>query len=445
MQSEKTENFLKLFMSAWQIARIYESGHPKAQEAFTMVYESLSGVLSGRPDIVIGIFGDELASGEDIFFDLSKKVMAAIDHLKKMGIEKITFTSGIRKEEIIGFIDFLMVPIDEVDRPAQEYLTLRGITHINVDKLRAAGRLPRAKAKDTDIKLSHYQACLESSASVINSFVENGAIDLLRLQFVSRDVIKYFAGDHRIFLELAQIKGHDMATFSHLMNVSALAVYFAYKLGFARKECLDISVAALFHDIGKLYIAKKILQKPEPLDSREFTAIKSHTTLGAELLAPHKDIISELPAVVAFEHHRNFDGSGYPSLPFSHENHVASSIISICDVYDALISRRTYKRDYPCEAIYKIMTRERGKRYHPELLDIFFKIIGVWPKGAIVKLTDSSVAIVRKVNEKDIFSPQVEVVSRQPGELIDTSKSDALKIARSMNSLSEAKEYVKFL
>jgi hypothetical protein len=91
------------------------------------------------------------------------------------------------------------------------------------------------------------------------------------------------------------------------------------------------------------------------------------------------------------------------------------------------------------------MTRERGKRYHPELLDIFFKIIGVWPKGAIVKLTDSSVAIVRKVNEKDIFSPQVEVVSRQPGELIDTSKSDALKIARSMNSLSEAKEYVKFL
>ena len=156
-------------------------------------------------------------------------------------------------------------------------------------------------------------------------------------------------------------------------------------------------------------------------------------------------MITEVPALVAFEHHRNFDGSGYPKLPFVVKSHLASLIVSICDVYDALTSRRTYKADYPPEAIYKLMMRQRGTRYHPELLDIFFKIMGVWPKSSIVKLNDSRIAIVREINEDEIFSPKVEVVSSEPCGLIDLSKETDLKIEKTLNTLFEGQEYLERL
>jgi HD-GYP domain-containing protein (c-di-GMP phosphodiesterase class II) len=445
MEVNRIETFLKFFMVAWQMARIYELKHPKFITALDAAFDDLTLLLKQRQELVIGIFGDELASGEDIFFEFSQRVIASIDHLKNMGIEKITFSCDIQKEELVEFIVFLMTPIDAIDRPAQEYLALKGINHISVDKLSPSGGHKKEKAKDIDIKLSHYKACLENSANIFEELLGNGAIDSLRLQFISRDIMKYFMGDHRIFIELAKVKGHDLATFSHLINVSTLSVYFAYKLGFSREDCIDVGTAALFHDIGKLFIAKKILQKPEKLNTAEFAKVKSHAIIGAEILIPHKKVITELPALVAFEHHRNFDGSGYPKLPFSVKNHIASLMVSICDVYDALTSRRTYKADYPPEAIYKLMLRERGTRYHPELFDAFFKIIGVWPKSSIVVLSDSSIAIVRETNEDNIFSPKVEVVSCTPHLFIDLDKVIDLKIERTLNTLAEGKQYLELL
>ncbi len=445
MEANQVETFLKLFMVTWQMARIYELKHPKFITAMDTLYDNLTLILEQRQELVVGIFGDELASGEDIFFEFSKKVIASIDHLKNMGIEKITFTCDLQKQELIEFIAFLLTSNDELDRPAQEYLTLRGITRINVDKLKASEGHRKIKVKDVDIKISHYRACVENSANIFEELLESGAIDSLRLQFISRDIVKYFIGDHRIFIELAKIKGHDLATFSHLLNVSALSVYFAYKLGFSRQDCLDLGTAGLFHDIGKLFITKTILQKPNRLNSDEFLKVKSHAVIGAEILIPHRKVITEVPALVAFEHHRNFDGSGYPKLPFVVKSHLASLIVSICDVYDALTSRRTYKADYPPEAIYKLMMRQRGTRYHPELLDIFFKIMGVWPKSSIVKLNDSRIAIVREINEDEIFSPKVEVVSSEPCGLIDLSKETDLKIEKTLNTLFEGQEYLERL
>ncbi|MBU1090363.1 MAG: hypothetical protein KKC42_00780, partial [Candidatus Omnitrophica bacterium] len=138
---------------------------------------------------------------------------------------------------------------------------------------------------------------------------------------------------------------------------------------------------------------------------------------------------------------------GYPKVSFYKKLHTASMIVSICDVYDALFQKRNYKRDYPPNLIYKLMMKERGEAFDSELLDRFFEIIGVWPVGTIVSLSDGRVAVVREQNEDNKFSPKIEVISpKDKKETIDLKTvKDRLKIERSLNPLSEGKEYLPLI
>jgi hypothetical protein len=118
-------------------------------------------------------------------------------------------------------------------------------------------------------------------------------------------------------------------------------------------------------------------------------------------------------------------------------------MISICDVYDALALKRSYKKDYPPEKIYELMTLEKGKMFEPVLLDRFFQQIGVWPVGTIVALNDGRVAVVREVHEQDIHRPVVEVLSsRDGGERLDLLNLPRLLIAESLNPHGKGRRYL---
>ena len=151
--------------------------------------------------------------------------------------------------------------------------------------------------------------------------------------------------------------------------------------------------------------------------------------------------------IICFEHHLKYDLTGYPKVAFGRKPHVASLIVQICDVYDALSQRRGYKSDYPPKMIYEIMIKEKGGTFEPRLLDKFFKIIGVWPVGTIVALNDGRIAVVREENEEDIFSPKVVViVPLDKKEKIDLKAAGArLKIERSLNPLNEGKDYLPLI
>jgi putative nucleotidyltransferase with HDIG domain len=261
------------------------------------------------------------------------------------------------------------------------------------------------------------------------------------------NIMENLTGRYQEFIKLTVVKKYDVVTFTHLLNVSILSLHFSSKLGFTKDDCLGIGIAGLFHDIGKLQISRSIIKKKDKLTEEEFMAVKSHTVLGAEILLGYVDSLGIQPAVVAFEHHLRYDNKGYPKLTFATKPHIGSSIVSICDVYDALIARRTYKRDYPPKMVYDLMMRERSGAFMPSLLDSFFRVMGVWPQGTIVELNTGDIAIVRQEQEEDIFSPLVEVVSSQKtGTFIDLKKEkDKITIERSLNPFSEGKQYISFL
>ena len=272
-------------------------------------------------------------------------------------------------------------------------------------------------------------------------------MDYLELKFNVLNYMEDYMGKRQELKDLVSIKKKDLNTFLHLLNVSIISMFISSKLGYSQEDVLDLGIAGLFHDIGKLAISRRILKKPTKLSDDEFYKMKHHTTQGAEILVKYADAVGKLPAVVAYEHHLRYDMKGYPRLAHPRKPHTASLIISMSDVYDALAQRRSYKKDFPPKKIYNIMMDGKGNSFDPELIEAFFRVLGVWPIGTIVSLSNRKIAIVRKTNEKDIFAPVVQVIHKKKlGKVIDLSEEGIkLKITKSLNPFKEGKKYLRLI
>lgn len=439
---ERIEIFFRELISSLQIARLYTTKHAQFDKSVDKAFSGLADLLKEKEELIIGIVGEELAFEKEILFDLSKSMSPVIAYLKERKIEKIVFSRGVEKQELTRFIEFLALPKDEAKKDIAQYLSSMGVSHIDVGKIESTGSKTEL-ARPLGLSKVYDDSARNIDQSLETLFVEE-AVNYLNLRSSLKNIFEKLVGQYQQVLALVTIKRYDIGTFIHCLNVSVLAMHFSSRLGFSKEDCLDIGVAAVFHDIGKLYISRKIIKKPTKLSDEEFSQMKSHVVLGAEILLEHVDNLGILPVVVCLEHHLKYDQTGYPKMPFLKSPHMASKIVSICDVYDALSERRNYKNDYSPTMIYELMTKEKGKYFDPFLLDYYFKIMGVWPIGSIVSLNDNRVAAVKEENMDDIFSPKVEVIGAgESKEVIDLKETvGKIKITRYLNPWKEGKEYL---
>lgn len=438
---EKVKTFLLYLMNAIQAAKLYRDEHPKYKEFVANLYAKILEVLEEQRELTVGIVSGELAWQDEIFFSLSKRLAPLIIFLEESRIARIVFQQGVRLDELSHFIIFLARTknLDKVDE--KEYFTLHGIQNIRAGRLRA-----QAKTDDADMAAlltTKYDSSLQAAAHSLNMVLNEEEIDYLDLRFNILGVMEDFMGRHQELLNLITVKDRDLATFVHLLNVSLLSMFFASQLEFSKDDILDLGIAALYHDVGKLCISLKIIQKTTKLAEREFIQMRDHPILGARILSGYKDTLGILPVVAAFEHHMRYDRTGYPKVAYPRKPHLAAMIISICDVYDALALKRCYKRDYPPDKIYELMMLEKGKMFDPELLDKFFRHLGVWPVGSIVALNDGRVGLVREIHEQDIRRPVVEILSPEAGgECIDLLKCRDVTITESLNPHDNGRGYL---
>ena len=443
---EYLKDSLSNLMSAIQAAKIYTIEHPKFEDFIDKAYKSLQDMLKQRTELIVGIVEGELSIEHDIFFDLSQKLRPLITYLQANQIERIVFSRDFKREELINFISFLTAPQRERGRDVEESLLLMGVKNIKAGKIRVKemeAPSPELRAK-TKSFLDKYENSLKIVDKYTETLLNEEKLDSLELRFNVDHFLENLLGMYQEFLDLTDVKRKDLTTFIHLLNVTVLSMHISSKIGFSKDEVLDLGIAALFHDIGKLHISRGLLQKKRKLKEKEFSIMEHHTDLGAEILLKYEDVLGPLPAVVAFEHHLRYDLKGYPKLPFPRKPHPVSLLISQCDVYDALAQRRPYKRSYPPLKIHEIMMKGEGKSFDPKLLHEFFRIIGVWPVKTIVRLSDGRIAIVKEQNEDDIFSPKVEVISpEEEKEFIDLlERKGSLKIENSLDPYKEGKKYL---
>jgi len=149
----------------------------------------------------------------------------------------------------------------------------------------------------------------------------------------------------------------------------------AQKLNLPDTDVQLILYASPMHDVGKIGIPDSILLKPGKLTEEEFGTMKTHTIIGANILAYSKVELIQIAEHIALSHHEKWNGKGYPQGLTGEGIHIAARIAGLADVFDALTSKRPYKDPYPIEKALDIIKEERGKHFDPDVTDVFLKHI----------------------------------------------------------------------
>ena len=219
------------------------------------------------------------------------------------------------------------------------------------------------KVKAYNDLMSNYQKELERE---VKRRTEELKLSFERIKEASLDTI------YRLSIA-SEYKDHD--TGSHIKRVSLYAAAVARQLGMDANAIENILYAAPMHDLGKIGIPDYILTKPAKLDPAEWEIMKQHTSIGAKILQGSNAEFIRLGATIALNHHEKWDGSGYPNNLRGAEIPIAGRIMAIADVFDALISKRPYRKDpFSIEKALAIIMEERGSHFDPAVVDAFFII-----------------------------------------------------------------------
>jgi putative two-component system response regulator len=177
---------------------------------------------------------------------------------------------------------------------------------------------------------------------------------------------------HRLALA-AEYKDED--TGDHIMRMSRYSALLAEKLGLSSDEVKNILYAAPMHDIGKIGIPDSILLKPGKLTEEEFSIMKTHSIIGANLLAYSKSEILQVAEQIAISHHEKWNGKGYPQGLSGDNIPLSGRIVGLADVFDALTSKRPYKEAFSLEKAVDIIKKDRGQHFDPDIVDVFLNNI----------------------------------------------------------------------
>lgn len=169
------------------------------------------------------------------------------------------------------------------------------------------------------------------------------------------------------------VDAKDSYTNGHSYRVAEYSQMLGQKLGFSQEECRQLFYIALMHDCGKVAIPDAILKKPGKLTEDEYDAIKTHTTLGAELLNDFTSI-KDIRAGALY-HHERYDGKGYPTGKSGEDIPLVGRIICVADAFDAMNSRRCYRDRHQRDYIIQELAANRGKQFDPDLVDCILELI----------------------------------------------------------------------
>jgi putative nucleotidyltransferase with HDIG domain len=212
---------------------------------------------------------------------------------------------------------------------------------------------------------------------VHDEVTRSGRLPLLEAEVIVQSLSVAMHAERASVLPLLQLKEFDQYTTTHSMNVAVLAMALAESLELGSAQVRAVGVAGLLHDLGKVRVAKEVLLKPGKLTEAERAEIQRHPVEGARILLAGDQPL-DLAAVVAYEHHLMLDGSGYPCRHSPRDTHYGSRLVHVCDVYDALRTKRPYRDAWESEKALKYIEERSGLEFDPALASTFAGMIRRW-------------------------------------------------------------------
>lgn len=355
---------------------LYSAGHPQVGQYVDKTHAVLAGLLQATPEATIMLVGNDLVAGGRPLPSDSAYVANFIRILRRKSVERITFAAGLPRAELQGFIQDLATA-DAASIKATSFIKL-GKVELHVKQ---AGAGPHGWVGGEDAPPGVIEELVKLTATELDELKDlylrikkHKQIDVRSVDGMVKRFIKGFRDEVNPLRMLASLKSSHEYTFTHVVNVGILTMAQAESLGFTGEHLHQIGVASFLHDIGKLFVPEEILNKQGKLSADERMIIETHTTKGARYLMGTEGI-PKLAVLASLEHHLKFDGSGYPSIKGGWTPNIASQMISVADVFDAMRSRRSYQEPQPMSKIESVLKGGAGKAFNPSLIENFFKLI----------------------------------------------------------------------
>jgi len=354
---------------------LYSAAHPQVGQYVEKTHNLLAGMLRERPEVTIMLVGNDLvAEGRPLPSD-GAYVANFSRILRRKSVERLTFVAGLPREELQGFIQ---------DLAASDAASIKTTPSIKLGKVelrvkQAGGAHGWVGGDNTPIEVLEELAALTANEldelkDVYLRIKTHKQIDVKGVDEMVKRFIKGFREEVNPLSILASLKSSHEYTFTHVVNVGILTMAQAESVGFTGEHLHAIGVASFLHDIGKIFVPEEILNKRGKLSQDERMIIETHTTKGARYLMGTEGI-PKLAVLASLEHHLKYDGSGYPSIKGGWTPNIASQMISIADVFDAMRSRRSYQEPRPMSQIESVLKGGAGKAFNPKLIDNFFRLI----------------------------------------------------------------------
>ena len=374
--------FLTSFAQALAAMTLYRDGHPARERTVDAAYQELRDLQADTARPLFTFLGDEVVYGQLPLRELKEWDWGR--RLAEAGVQRLEFEDQVGREDFEGFLEEVLARvtlsmIDTTESRQMRRTSIRfGAVGLRGETDHAAEPLPTATIS---FSLGEEADTLRWLQREVQT---TGAVPLVEAEAVVRSLAVAMHGGRQIVLPLLQLKEFDQYTTTHSLNVAVLSMALAEFQGLAARDVRAFGIAGLLHDVGKTKIPIEVLTKPGKLTDEERTLMNEHPAAGARLLLDTEEDL-DLAVVVAYEHHIMINGGGYPSLAYPRACHHASRLVHVCDVYDALRTKRPYRDAWEFERVLGYLKERAGLEFDVELVEAFIRMMRQWePQVAVL-------------------------------------------------------------
>jgi len=415
---------------------MYFDRHPKVQSLGREFLKQLQILLetTDLQEFSFGVFNGKFIRNGKYLVGPSIAGRSLIRFAERLGCGGFTFTLPLAESDLVTFFRLAAELNEEVGslENARRLLRSNGLDKIGLlvpfaeegteskdgpsvegkEPATAESGQPEFLAAEFAPLLEIYQALYDTVSG--NTLAANGdtKIDLDQARARGQELVAVSDQGALDVMQFMRYPDYDSYTIGHSVRVAALAALVGRELGWTSEQRAEVATAGLLHDLGKGRIPEEILFKPGKLDPDERGIMETHPVLGVKILLANGEK-SSIVISAAWGHHIRHDGGGYPGMNRDYANSIASSLIHVCDVFEALTAARPYKAPLPPRRSYEIMLADKGA-FHPRLLAALVRSMGLYPPGSEVLLSDFRRAVV-VAGGPDLKNPLVRVTHESGG------------------------------
>ncbi|OLB05514.1 MAG: hypothetical protein AUH14_08680 [Candidatus Rokubacteria bacterium 13_2_20CM_69_15_1] len=369
--SEQASHVFGCLHGVLRTAALYPPMHALTVKAKQTLHDALTAYLSTHGRLVFRFLGDVLVADDRILPReslLYRQFLAVCQNERQIG--SISFIAGVEPREV----DALLEAVTEgVGGEPSSWASRKGLTHVAL----GPPVQPEQQSGEATARRAYYGSidALRDIQATVRARAPLAVEQIGTLRVFTSTLLEEVLQSPALVLRLASIKSYDEYTLYHSVNVAVISIGLGLVIGLPEPLLREVAMAGMLHDVGKIAIPLEILRKPGPLDEAEWGIMRRHPVLGADLLSRLAGS-NRLPMIVAFEHHLRFDMRGYPSVPAGWVQHPVSRLACVADVFDAMTSRRAYKKAIPNADVRSYVRDESGRTFDPRLVRVLDLMLG---------------------------------------------------------------------